>query len=386
MNTSIEIKHQFSKTKICKHFLENKCTNKKNCNYAHVLEELKPLPNLKNTKLCSSLKKNIPCNNHLCGYAHGIENLQPSTNLSTYKTNLCYFWKKKKCMNQWKCRFAHGIEEIRPLKTESQINLHTKYDRNYQINKKNENKAPKKTEKKEENIITKDTNKIVEKFLNGNQKRAEFYYANENINWNFNLKKQNSKYKHENGKNKRGIKIRKDDSSMMYNFKLLENLSTIDTDFSYFDESFTYINDKDNINDGNVVNSYFDIFPTMYMNDYPTSGYKQVCGSTNCSSKEDNYNYIQMFEGEENLSYDINSFNLDFLTQENDCSTIFDKKICTDMNNNTQKNLKTNQNDQEETISNRSKKHSETNSEYINDIYKSINEQLSKKRENVYIY
>ncbi|CXI73787.1 zinc finger C-x8-C-x5-C-x3-H type, putative [Plasmodium berghei] len=385
MNASIEIKHQFSKTKICKHFLENKCTNKKNCNYAHVLEELKPLPNLKNTKLCSSLKKNIPCNNHLCAYAHGIENLQPSTNLSTYKTNLCYFWKKKKCMNQWKCRFAHGIEEIRPLKTESQISLHTKHDWKNQVDKKIESKAPKKPEKKEENIITKDTEKIIENILNEIQKRKEINYANENINWDFNVKKQNSKHKHEMCDNKREIKNSKDESSMMYNFKLLENLSTIDSEFPYFDECFTYGNDKDDINDSNVVNSYFDIFPTMHMNDYPVFGDKQICGSTNCSSKDDNYNYIQMLEGDENLSYDMNSFNLGFLTQKNDYHTIFDKNICTDMNNNIRNNLKRHQNDQE-IISNRNKKHSETNSEYLNDIYKSINEEFSKKRENVYIY
>ncbi|CRG94143.1 zinc finger C-x8-C-x5-C-x3-H type, putative [Plasmodium gallinaceum] len=115
MSVSSEIKYQFARTKICKHFLENKCLNKDNCNYAHVLEELRPLPNLINTKLCKSLKKNEVCNIPNCKYAHKIEHLQPSTNLSTYKTTMCYFWKKKKCMNESKCRFAHGIKEIRPL-------------------------------------------------------------------------------------------------------------------------------------------------------------------------------------------------------------------------------------------------------------------------------
>ncbi|KJP85994.1 hypothetical protein AK88_04325 [Plasmodium fragile] len=116
MNQPADIKYQFTKTKICKHFLENRCVNKDNCNYAHVLEELRPLPNLENTKLCKSIKKKIPCCNPNCKYAHRIEKLQPSTDLATYKTTLCYFWKKKKCMNQDKCRFAHGIEEIRPLR------------------------------------------------------------------------------------------------------------------------------------------------------------------------------------------------------------------------------------------------------------------------------
>ncbi|SCO66799.1 zinc finger C-x8-C-x5-C-x3-H type, putative [Plasmodium vivax] len=116
MNQPADIKYQFTKTKICRHFLENRCVNKDNCNYAHVLEELRPLPNLQNTKLCKSVKKKIPCCNPNCKYAHKIEKLQPSTDLATYKTTLCYFWKKKKCMNQDKCRFAHGIEEIRPLR------------------------------------------------------------------------------------------------------------------------------------------------------------------------------------------------------------------------------------------------------------------------------
>ncbi|EUD67484.1 hypothetical protein C922_02190 [Plasmodium inui San Antonio 1] len=116
MNQPADIKYQFTKTKICRHFLENRCMNRDNCNYAHVLEELRPLPNLENTKLCKSVKKKIPCCNPNCKYAHRIEKLQPSTDLATYKTTLCYFWKKKKCMNQDKCRFAHGIEEIRPLR------------------------------------------------------------------------------------------------------------------------------------------------------------------------------------------------------------------------------------------------------------------------------
>ncbi|GAB66018.1 hypothetical protein PCYB_081790, partial [Plasmodium cynomolgi strain B] len=107
MNQPADIKYQFTKTKICRHFLENRCMNKENCNYAHVLEELRPLPNLENTKLCKSVKKKIPCYNPNCKYAHRIEKLQPSTDLATYKTTLCYFWKKKKCMNQDKCRFAH---------------------------------------------------------------------------------------------------------------------------------------------------------------------------------------------------------------------------------------------------------------------------------------
>ncbi|SPJ10500.1 zinc finger C-x8-C-x5-C-x3-H type, putative [Plasmodium sp. DRC-Itaito] len=126
MNVSSDIKYQFSKTKICKHFLEQKCLNTHNCNYAHVLGELRPLPNLMNTKLCKSYKKNIPCTNPNCTYAHKVENLQPTTDLSTYKTSLCYFWKRKKCMNEGKCRFAHGIEEIRPLKVRTQNEIHIK--------------------------------------------------------------------------------------------------------------------------------------------------------------------------------------------------------------------------------------------------------------------
>ncbi|CAA9987719.1 zinc finger C-x8-C-x5-C-x3-H type, putative [Plasmodium knowlesi strain H] len=127
MNQPADIKYQFTKTKICKHFLENRCMNKDNCNYAHVLEELRPLPNLENTKLCKSVKKKIPCCNPNCKYAHKIEKLQPSTDLATYKTTLCYFWRKKKCMNQDKCRFAHGIEEIRPLRISNEGKTETEF-------------------------------------------------------------------------------------------------------------------------------------------------------------------------------------------------------------------------------------------------------------------
>ncbi|EUD66533.1 hypothetical protein C922_03167 [Plasmodium inui San Antonio 1] len=115
------IKKQFFKTKMCP-FQKNKnyCLNESNCHYAHSIDELKPMPDLRNTKLCDYVKKKIPCRDANCKFAHDIDTLKPSVHLATYKSTICSFWGKGKCFNGNKCRFAHGTEDI---KTNEQIDL-----------------------------------------------------------------------------------------------------------------------------------------------------------------------------------------------------------------------------------------------------------------------
>ncbi|CRG95905.1 zinc finger protein, putative [Plasmodium gallinaceum] len=115
------IKQQFFKTKMCP-FQKNKnyCLNESNCHYAHSIDELKPMPDLRNTKLCDYIKKKIPCRNVNCKFAHDINTLKPSVHLATYKSTICSFWGKGKCFNGNKCRFAHGSEDI---KTNEDIDL-----------------------------------------------------------------------------------------------------------------------------------------------------------------------------------------------------------------------------------------------------------------------
>ncbi|ANQ06353.1 Uncharacterized protein PCOAH_00007320 [Plasmodium coatneyi] len=115
------IKKQFFKTKMCP-FQKNKnyCLNESNCHYAHSIDELKPMPDLRNTKLCDYVKKKIPCRDANCKFAHDIDTLKPSVHLATYKSTICSFWGKGKCFNGNKCRFAHGTEDI---KTNEQVDL-----------------------------------------------------------------------------------------------------------------------------------------------------------------------------------------------------------------------------------------------------------------------
>lgn len=137
MSAENTVMSQFMKTKICEHFLQNRCKNGEKCRYAHTREELKPLPNLTNTKLCKSLKTNTPCTDPNCKYAHEVEQLEPSTNLVSYKTSVCYFWKKNKCLNQNKCRFAHGIKELRSEKVgKDKIERTIKNEQDYPIRKR----------------------------------------------------------------------------------------------------------------------------------------------------------------------------------------------------------------------------------------------------------
>ncbi|GAW82835.1 hypothetical protein, conserved [Plasmodium gonderi] len=128
------IKKQFFKTKLCP-FQKNKnyCLNESNCHYAHSIDELKPMPDLRNTKLCDYVKKKMPCRNINCKFAHDIDTLKPSVHLATYKSTICSFWGKGKCFNGSKCRFAHGTEDIKTNENIDMIECS-----NY--NKKNKNK------------------------------------------------------------------------------------------------------------------------------------------------------------------------------------------------------------------------------------------------------
>ncbi|CAD2099923.1 zinc finger protein, putative [Plasmodium vinckei] len=108
------IKKQFFKTKMCP-FQKNKnyCLNESDCHYAHSIDELKPMPDLRNTKLCDYIKKKLPCKDINCKFAHDTEMLKPSVHLATYKSTICSFWGKGKCFNGNKCRFAHGTNDIK---------------------------------------------------------------------------------------------------------------------------------------------------------------------------------------------------------------------------------------------------------------------------------
>ncbi|SBT45008.1 zinc finger protein, putative [Plasmodium ovale wallikeri] len=133
------IKKQFFKTKMCP-FQKNKnyCLNESNCHYAHSVDELKPMPDLRNTKLCDYIKKKVPCRDINCKFAHDIDTLKPSVHLATYKSTICSFWGKGKCFNGNKCRFAHGNDDIKTNEGIDALAI-AKYNRKHAIKNKNKN-------------------------------------------------------------------------------------------------------------------------------------------------------------------------------------------------------------------------------------------------------
>ncbi|SBS82702.1 zinc finger C-x8-C-x5-C-x3-H type, putative [Plasmodium ovale curtisi] len=287
MTTSSEIKHQFAKTKICKHFLENKCLNTKNCNYAHVLEELRPLPNLKNTKLCKSLKKNVPCNNPNCKYAHEIEKLQPTTDLATYKTTLCYFWKKKKCMNQGKCRFAHGIEEIRPFKCGIEALSEHRRGRSDRLcgggDKKNVGGEKRNARSGRRNVQHPRRNPCFNTHVIESQQARQEEQQTEGQG-----KKEPEEVAMEEGMEEGNIR------ELLANLNLFDSLPTIENDLSSFDESFLNFIQNEDLN--------FNIFPTMEETNYSML----------------NYDDVELYRSLDSLPFDINLVNFDYLLRENE--------------------------------------------------------------------
>lgn len=60
----------FMKTKMCKFHILGMCAKGPDCQFAHSMEEMNPLPDLYRTKLCKSLINTGQCDNPTCKYAH----------------------------------------------------------------------------------------------------------------------------------------------------------------------------------------------------------------------------------------------------------------------------------------------------------------------------
>ncbi|CAD2095848.1 zinc finger protein, putative [Plasmodium vinckei brucechwatti] len=113
MKMSITLRQHFWKTKLCPLHAENKCKEGDNCDYAHSIEDLRSIPDLKRTKLCYKLLKGEKCFNKKCNYAHNQDELKSAQNLFAYKSSMCKFIENKACLNGSTCRFAHNIDELR---------------------------------------------------------------------------------------------------------------------------------------------------------------------------------------------------------------------------------------------------------------------------------
>lgn len=64
------------KTKLCRFFAKDACSQGDNCKFAHGSEELVPLPDLRQTKLCHQFKVSGRCLDPLCTFAHRRSDLR----------------------------------------------------------------------------------------------------------------------------------------------------------------------------------------------------------------------------------------------------------------------------------------------------------------------
>ncbi|CRG93942.1 zinc finger protein, putative [Plasmodium gallinaceum] len=110
---SVTLRQHFWKTKLCPLHMENRCKEGNNCDYAHSIEDLRSIPDLKRTKLCYKLLKGEKCFNKKCNYAHNQDELKSAQNLFAYKSSMCKFVANNTCLNGSTCRFAHSIDELR---------------------------------------------------------------------------------------------------------------------------------------------------------------------------------------------------------------------------------------------------------------------------------
>ncbi|SOV18143.1 zinc finger protein, putative [Plasmodium gaboni] len=113
MKMSVTLRQHFWKTKLCPLHMENRCNEGSNCDYAHSIEDLRSIPDLKRTKLCYKLLKGEKCFNKKCNYAHNQDELKSAQNLFAYKSSMCKFVANKRCLNGATCRFAHSVDELR---------------------------------------------------------------------------------------------------------------------------------------------------------------------------------------------------------------------------------------------------------------------------------
>lgn len=65
-------------TRLCKFYAVGRCAAGVACNFAHSVEELRPVADLRNTKLCTSVKRGRKCWSLNCTFAHSMKELHDS--------------------------------------------------------------------------------------------------------------------------------------------------------------------------------------------------------------------------------------------------------------------------------------------------------------------
>eukprot|EP01066_Platyproteum_vivax_P001632 Platyproteum_vivax@DN1207_c0_g1_i2.p1 len=98
----------FYKTKLCPAFQKGCCFNGDGCQYAHSLDELRPMPDLSKTRLCESLLKGTMCEaGPGCPFAHSLEERRVDPLI--HKKKLCgSISRGVPCIWGDKCQFVHS--------------------------------------------------------------------------------------------------------------------------------------------------------------------------------------------------------------------------------------------------------------------------------------
>ncbi|OII74859.1 CCCH domain-containing protein [Cryptosporidium ubiquitum] len=75
-NSSELVRRQLYKTKMCAFYNVGKCTRGNLCAFAHSVQELRPLPDLRFTRLCELTKRGDVCRDVNCTFAHSLNDLR----------------------------------------------------------------------------------------------------------------------------------------------------------------------------------------------------------------------------------------------------------------------------------------------------------------------
>ncbi|KAK6590541.1 CCCH domain protein [Cryptosporidium xiaoi] len=108
------VRRQLYKTKMCAFYNVGKCTRGNLCAFAHSVQELRPLPDLRFTRLCELTKRGDICRDINCTFAHSLNDLRtteipptPLNEIIVLKPTENATIKKISSSNELKCKFKN---------------------------------------------------------------------------------------------------------------------------------------------------------------------------------------------------------------------------------------------------------------------------------------
>jgi hypothetical protein len=90
------------KTEMCKYFLLGCCKRRKECTFAHVVDELRPVESRMNGS-----------KDHSWSEVEEDEYYESNGRSKKYKTEMCKYWQLRTCKRGSQCTFAHSANELR---------------------------------------------------------------------------------------------------------------------------------------------------------------------------------------------------------------------------------------------------------------------------------